>query len=88
MNNYVQRRPDPATSQLLDICRRLESGRIQHQIVRHRGDAVSIIAAIPGERWEIDIEEDGAVTIERFISSGQSGGLELLDSLLKAAAVI
>lgn len=86
MNHQAHFKSDPATSRLLQICRQLDAARIQHQIVRQRGDAVSIYAAIPGERWEIDIEEDGTCHIECFKSTEQEGGLDLLNKLLLEAA--
>jgi hypothetical protein len=41
-----------------------------------------VIAAIPGERWEIEFLADGSVEVERFMSDGEIHGEELLSELL------
>jgi hypothetical protein len=48
-------------------------------VAHHRAGAVaSVLVAVPGERWEIDVLTDGRLDFERFVSSGDiAGGREL-----------
>ena len=46
---------------LFDIIQKLEEAKISHSVAKYRYDAVSIFAHLPGERWEIDVMEDGDV---------------------------
>lgn len=50
---------------------RLEEAKISFQVARNRYDAVSVMVAVPGQRWEVDFLADGDVEVERFVSSGQ-----------------
>ncbi len=53
------------------IIARLNAARIHHSITSIRDDAIMIDAALPGERWEIEVFEDGHVEIERYRSDGE-----------------
>ena len=53
------------------IIARLNAARIHHSITSIRDDAIMIDAAPPGERWEIEVFEDGHVEIERYRSDGE-----------------
>ncbi len=59
-----------AFHKVLRITKQLEAANIYFVIARYREDAISVSAAVPGERWEIDVLEDGEVDIERFVSDG------------------
>jgi hypothetical protein len=59
-----------AFAKLMDIIRALEAAQIHFTVSYHRYEAVSILATVPGERWEIDVLEDGDVDFERFVSTG------------------
>ncbi|WP_216595229.1 hypothetical protein [Cylindrospermum stagnale] len=37
--------------------------------------------AIPGQRWEVEFFADGSVEVERFISSGEVAGEDVLSEL-------
>lgn len=55
-----------------------------HHVVRHdRNEAVSVDVAVPGERWEIDILDDGTVEIEVFKSDGTIFGESKLSELFE-----
>ena len=56
---------------LQSLFRSLEAAAIHYTVSRDRDDAVSIHAVVPGERWEIDILDDGTVDFERFVSDGE-----------------
>ena len=66
---------------LLDLADRLKSAKIHHRITRYRDDGVSIIATVPGERWEIDVLDDGEIVVEVFKVQGLCRGKEALDDL-------
>jgi hypothetical protein len=67
-------------SQILD---QLRAGNI-HATLRHdREGAVSIDVAVPGQRWEIDVLEDGSVEIEVFKSDGEMHDEAKLSDLLE-----
>jgi hypothetical protein len=44
-----------------------------------------VIADVPGHRWEIEFMRDGSIEVERFTSSGEIGGEELLPELIEYA---
>lgn len=62
-------KPDPFT-RLMESAQALEVAQIHFLVSRYRDDAISIQAAVPGERWEIDVMADGQVDFERFVSDG------------------
>jgi len=56
---------------------KLKAAQIDHSLVVYRHDAISIAATVPGERWEIDIREDGDLDFEIFKSASMEGEAEL-----------
>ena len=66
---------------LLDLSSRMHASKIHHTITKYRDDGVSIIATVPGERWEIDVLDDGEIVVEVFKAQGQCRGQEALDDL-------
>ena len=78
-------KPEPF-AKLMEIIRALEAAQIHFTLSYHRYDAVSIHATVPGERWEIDILEDGDVDFERFVSTGGvTGEAEMNESVARFA---
>lgn len=63
----------PAFAVLLDLLNRLEADGISYRLSRQREEAVMIEAAVPGERWEVEVFDDGHVEFERFRSDGHVG---------------
>jgi hypothetical protein len=59
----------------------LEQRGISYTLAHNRDEAIMVIAAAPGERWEIEFLDDGSVEVERFISNGQICGKEVLGEL-------
>jgi hypothetical protein len=59
----------------------LEQRGVSYTLAHNRDQAIMVIAAAPGERWEIEFLEDGSVEVERFISGGQICGEEVLTEL-------
>jgi len=66
---------------LLDLSSRMHAANIHHEVTKYRDDGVSIIATVPGERWEIDILGDGQIVVEVFKAQGDCRGKEALDEL-------
>ncbi len=72
-----------ALKKLLELSDRLKAANIAHEITRYREDGVSIVAAVSGERWEIDVLEDGEVVVEVYKSQGGCRGEDALKELLE-----
>jgi hypothetical protein len=62
-------KPEPF-AKLMSIIRALVEAQIHYVVAHYRYDAVSIQATVPGERWEIDVLEDGEVDFERLVRAG------------------
>ncbi len=60
----------------MEIIRALKEAQIHYRVDQNRYDGISIEATVPGERWEIDVLEDGEVDFERFVSNGSVHGEE------------
>ena len=67
---------------LLELLRVLDADRIAYRLSRPRDEAVMVEAAVPGERWEIEVFEDGHVEFERFLSTGHVGNFTELEQCL------
>src|SRR6266542_3246066 len=68
-------------TRLLRLLDQLEQAKIAYRL-EHVRDSILIAAAVPGERWEIEVLQDGEVEIERFTSTGVADGEGLLERLL------
>jgi hypothetical protein len=55
----------------------LTDAGIDHSLTIYRDDAVSLVANVPGERWEIDVCEDGSIDFEVFKAMPMQGEAEL-----------
>ena len=71
---------------LFEIIEQLEAAKISYTVSKYRHDAVSILAHLPGERWEIDVMEDGEVDFERFVSNGEILERTVLDEYIQRFA--
>ncbi len=71
------------TADLYALLDRLRRAKIHYRIRDDREGAVSIDVAVPGERWEIDLLEDGTLEIEIFTSDGTIHGERKLDDLFR-----
>jgi hypothetical protein len=72
-----------ALKKLLALSDKLKAANIHHDVTRYREDGVSIIASVPGERWEIDVLDDGEVIVEVYKSQGGCRGEEALKDLFE-----
>lgn len=58
------------SGKLFELLRELTAANIWFSLGNTREGAVTILAVVPGERWEIDVFEDGEVNFEVFQSDG------------------
>jgi hypothetical protein len=77
-----------AFDKLLVFLSDLEKLGIDYTLAHNRDEAVMVIAAAPGERWEIEFLKDGSMEVERFISGGQICGEEVLGELFARYSAI
>ncbi len=66
---------------LLSFLDRLEAKKIHYTLEHSREEAIMVIIAAPGERWEVEFMEDGSIEIERFISTGKIESEIILEDL-------
>ena len=66
---------------LILFLQNLEKQTIDYSLAHHRDEAVMVIVAVPGERWEIEFLSDGSVEVEKFVSNGEIAGEEALSEL-------
>ncbi|MEM6784575.1 MAG: hypothetical protein AAF624_12665 [Bacteroidota bacterium] len=69
--------------QLLDFLNRLEEERLAYSLEHNTPDAIMVLVAVPGERWEIELFADGSVEVEVFTSGGVTEAGTLLDQLFE-----
>lgn len=60
----------------------LRSAKINYRLGHCRDEAILVEIAVPGERWEIEFFEDGAVEAEIFRSDGTIQDVSALAELL------
>ena len=72
-----------AMKKLLALSDQLKAANIHHEVTRYREDGMSIVANVPGERWEIDVLDDGEVIVEIYKSQGGCRGEEALKDLFE-----
>jgi hypothetical protein len=65
----------------LEVLSRLKSAHIFYRLSDHTEGAIMIEISVPGERWEIEIHEDGQIGVETFVSSGDIKGPEAMQDL-------
>jgi hypothetical protein len=59
-----------ALETIWEVRARLDAAGISHDVESYRLDAISIVARVPGEYWEIDFLGDGSIDFEVFQSQG------------------
>jgi hypothetical protein len=64
---------------LLDLVDRFEEAGIWYTLAHHRPEAIMIQTAAPGERWEIEVLDDGSVDVEIFRSDGSIQDERVID---------
>jgi len=61
----------------------LDEAGIDHAPTIYREDAISIVANLSGEKWEIDVCLDGSIDFEVFKSELMEGEAELTAAIAK-----
>ena len=68
-------------SKLLAFLEKLELQNINYTLAHHREEAIMVLIAMPGERWEIEFTNDGSIEVEKFFSTGEISDAQSLDEL-------
>ena len=68
---------------VLEFLNQLEEQQISYRLEHNRAETVMVLIAVPGQRWEVEFFEDGQIEIERFTSSGEIQGEEILEELFR-----
>lgn len=58
------------SEKLLDLLQVLEEAKIHYSLIKHHADCITVEAVVPGERWEIQVFENGTIQGESFKSGG------------------
>lgn len=66
---------------LITFLNQLEQHKISYSLAHNRDETVMVNVAIPGQRWEVEFFKDGSVEVERFVSSGEIAGEDVLSEL-------
>ena len=61
---------ESGTEKLFAIVAELAEAKISYSLDVYREGAISILVAVPGQRWEIDVFSGGEVDVEVFESRG------------------
>lgn len=56
---------------IFQLIETLRARGIHFTLASHRENVVMALAAVPGERWEIEIFSDGSLQLEIFRSNGE-----------------
>lgn len=74
---------DDQTCKIFEIISDLQISKISFSLEITREDAITVLVAVPGQRWEIDVFKDGEVDVEVFRSNGDIFGREQLSDMIK-----
>jgi hypothetical protein len=77
---------DATIRTLLDLLQRFKDAQIFTRLSYPTPGAVMVEAVVPGERWEIELHEDGRLSVEAFVSQGGVQGPEKLEALFERFA--
>jgi hypothetical protein len=55
---------------LLDFLAQLDNRKIHYRLECNRAEALMVLIAVPGQRWEVEFFPDGEVEVEVFQSTG------------------
>ena len=59
----------------------LDQRHVAYRLERVR-DAVMVVVATPGTRWEVEFLDSGGVEVERFDSDGTLGDEAMIETLM------
>ena len=69
-------------TQLSTLLNQFRGAGLHTALRQDRENADSVDVAIPGQRWEIDVLDDGSIEVEVFRSDGTIGGSTDLSRLI------
>lgn len=69
--------------ELIEFLNVLEINSIYYRLNKTRDESIMVEVTVPGQRWEIEIMNDGTIEIEKFISNGDFYDAIELDVLIK-----
>jgi hypothetical protein len=69
------------TDSIIEFLRQLEMHKISYTLSRYLNDSISICVSVPGERWEIDINQLGEIQVEIFKSNGKIYDSKIIEML-------
>ncbi len=69
--------------QLLEFLGQLGQAGLSYTLAHNRDEAIMVLVAVPGARWEIEFFADGSIEVEIFESTGGVQGPELLPRLFQ-----
>ena len=78
----MNRPASPPPSDLRAFLAELRRAKIHFRLRDSREGAVGVDVAVPGERWEVDFLDDGAVEVEVFRGDGAIADENALNDLL------
>ena len=70
-------------NELVHLLRKLKEANIYFELDHYLDDSISIKIAVPGEKWEVDIDREGEVQVEIFRSDGEIFDGTMIDDLFK-----
>ena len=68
---------------LFDFLNKLDEMNLAYAVEHNRNEAVMILIAVPGQRWEVEFFADDHVEVEVFESTGGVEGEERLKELFE-----
>ena len=65
-----------------DLCAELDRRHVRYDIDSVRDHALLVRVAVPGERWELEVFDNGNIELERFVSQGVESDHDASSKLL------
>lgn len=66
---------------LISFLARLKDAHINYFLQQTRDEAIMVMIAVPGQRWEVEFFQDGSVEVEVFKSNGEIHNESKLEEL-------
>jgi hypothetical protein len=73
----------PLIPEILEFLGQLNQVQISYSLAHNRDEAIMVLIAVPGERWEVEFFSDGSIEVEVFVSSTGVHGPEALTRLFQ-----
>ena len=73
-------------SKLLNFLCKLEQNKISYTLEHIRDETIMVTVPLPGQLWEVEFFENGDIEVEKFITTTEIGGEELLEDIFSIYA--